>query len=215
MIWTSTGINGTAAYRFAHSCQLIGGRQMLSIGGAITNTLSDYKGKDTFPNSLGVFDLSALRWKDEYDPSAALYERPGIISEQYDKEENPTASVSWSDPALATLFQSATGSDSSGSSKKKSNTGAIAGGVVGGVAVIIGLLVLGAFLLMRKRNTQNQNVSQLKNLQIDGEEGKVFQSACSEAGGREMKTLLPELEADEMSHTHELDGTTINEMGHR
>ncbi|OLN83698.1 Kelch repeat-containing protein-like protein 6 [Colletotrichum chlorophyti] len=154
--------NYTSRYpRDCQSCVVAGQRQMISFGGIDRmggkgNSVTFFNSEDPLPQGLGVFDLTTLEWKDEYDAAAASYETPEIVKSWYD--DGNLANVEYSSDVAALFKQSNTGSsetepgsgsssDDSGSSS--TNTGAIAGGVVGGVAgaALIGL----AIWLLRRR----------------------------------------------------------------
>ena len=147
---------------------------MLTIGGytaesdANLGTMSN----DTFLQGLGIFDLTEMQWKDKYDADAPPYESPDVVKAWY--RANGTATQDWDDPDVQKLFEkvstttpSATAgtasespsstlspSESSTPQSHTSHTGAIAGGVVGGVAAA-GLLATLIFLLLR-RKSRNQ-----------------------------------------------------------
>ncbi|EFQ27055.1 kelch repeat protein [Colletotrichum graminicola] len=155
------------------SCVVAGRRQMVTFGGVDRmrwndNSTNFFRDPDPFPQGVGVFDLTDLKWKDEYDADASSYDSPEAIKAWYN--EGNIASVQYSD-AVARLMSSGTsgsaffsgsgsgpdsgsdpGSDPApGDSGSGSvNAGAIAGGVVGGVAGIA-LISLAAFYLMRRR----------------------------------------------------------------
>lgn len=39
--------------------------------------------EDDWANGIGVFDLTDLKWKDEYDPDAAVYMTPESVQKWY------------------------------------------------------------------------------------------------------------------------------------
>lgn len=142
--------------RTSHTCQMIGRRQMVVIGGA--RSAAAHRLCDT--KSVFVFDMSALRWKSEYDPSEPAYELPVNITAVIggDAFGNADASLNrpatWTDEAIQDIFfgntsdptATSTPDPSAGSSPP---TGAIVGGVVGGLAAISA--IVGGLLLMRRR----------------------------------------------------------------
>ncbi|CAG9957483.1 unnamed protein product [Clonostachys rosea f. rosea IK726] len=118
---------------------------------------------DTFPNGIGIFDLTELKWKDEYDPDAKPYESPQIVQE-WDRQQ-----VSWASLQLEALFNKNSSTDttqtmpaptmtdstnSDSDTNKSRNIGLIVGGVVGGVA-FLALLVAGLWFLKRRRAPEN------------------------------------------------------------
>lgn len=158
------------SFRSSHNCQNIGRksipehnqRQMLSVGGFATPGKDWITYNDTWPSSMKIFDLTALTWSDTYNPDATAYVRPDIVDAYYNDTANSGFPSTWGDDALKSIFESsaattapkATSTPTPGSGSK-TNVGAIAGGVVGGVVVA----ALAGFLLFwfcwRKRKTNN------------------------------------------------------------
>lgn len=77
-------VDGTFPERHNHACTVVGKgkRQMLSTGGNVNGEVFD--DMDPWPHSIGIFDLTDLEWKSEYDVNAADYETPEIIKKWYD-----------------------------------------------------------------------------------------------------------------------------------
>ncbi|CAG9990955.1 unnamed protein product, partial [Clonostachys byssicola] len=148
-------------------CARIGNRQMVSVGGLgywlVTN--KTWQSPDTWPNAIGIFDLTELKWKEEYDPDAQPYESPQIVQECF-RDRQP---VAWASSQLEALFNKNSSTDTTqtmaaptmtDSPKNDSDTnksrsiGPIVGGVVGGV-VFLALLVAGLWFLKRRRAPEN------------------------------------------------------------
>ena len=55
---------------------------MLSTGGVIAN--EKFNDMDPWPHSIGIFDLTDLVWKSEYDADAGDYQTPDVIKQWYD-----------------------------------------------------------------------------------------------------------------------------------
>ena len=164
--------DSSAAPRTGHTCELIGNRQMVSIGGLDPSKAMrpNFQDVDTNPQGLGIFDLVQLRWTGAYDANASPYQLPSVVQDWYNSPES-NSSVQWSSAQLQTLFASPnTGTSSTASSTASSspsnpsspssteNVGAIAGGVIGGVlclALIGGLTWI--FLRRRRRRSQLAN----------------------------------------------------------
>lgn len=73
--------------RAEHDCAVVGKRQMLSWGGMSawgTSGFERWTIDDPLPYGIGIFDMSALEWKEEYDPDAAEYRAHESISKFYD-----------------------------------------------------------------------------------------------------------------------------------
>ena len=77
----------TAEPRAGHSCELVGNRQMLSIGGInpSKNTSDGFASSDTFPQGLGIFDMVQMKWTTSYDAHAAPYTLPATIQSWYNQ----------------------------------------------------------------------------------------------------------------------------------
>ena len=68
----------TPIYRRSfHSCNVVGNRQMVSVGGEVSMAVgANVMIPDPWPQGLGIFDMSAMEWKDMYDPKAEAYISP-------------------------------------------------------------------------------------------------------------------------------------------
>ncbi|KFY47383.1 hypothetical protein V494_00008 [Pseudogymnoascus sp. VKM F-4513 (FW-928)] len=166
-------------------------RQMVSIGGIQDPSPNGVKAADTqdaWTSGMKVLDLTALTWSDQYLADAKAYERSDVVNKYYN--ENEGYPEVWGDPALEAIFKtdrslkvtatptgtgsnadptspgadgSGTGTPGSTTGEKKSvNTGAIAGGVVGGVAGLA-LVGLAAFFLRRRSQQKDQTYSSAAN----------------------------------------------------
>ncbi|KAJ4419551.1 hypothetical protein N0V85_000961 [Neurospora sp. IMI 360204] len=176
-VWLKTDAHSVQP-RNNHDCVVVGKRQMLVVGGQ-NKYLSDV---DPFPQGLGIFDLTDLVWSTDgkYDAEAEDYMTPKFVEEWY--EDKNLSAMSWpndevksmflrnpvsfnnaattsegSVPTSSTAATSATGTDSTASGGGKqssvSKVGPIAGGVVGGAAVVLGLLAgLAYYFWWRKRS---------------------------------------------------------------
>ncbi|KAI4249394.1 MAG: hypothetical protein L6R42_009012, partial [Xanthoria sp. 1 TBL-2021] len=199
--------------RQGHSCNAVGGSQIISIGGVDSNAKIKYgdieeikrsalnSSVDPFVQGLGIFDMTTLTWANRYTANAPPYEQSDPVKAYY------------RDNALQDLFSvthfSQAPSSGSGpsqprvsSSPSSSNTAAIAGGAVGGF-VALALVVCVAFFVHRRRRTQqsqpksktNQNTA----AELHGSEQQI-QEADDDAG---MK--IPEVQGIEWRPPAELD----------
>ena len=85
--------------RFAHTCNAVGGSQIVTIGGVDANsnltfgfskpmTESTYNtSADPFSQGLGIFDMTALRFVDGYAAGANAYEQSDPIKEFYTQSQ--------------------------------------------------------------------------------------------------------------------------------
>ncbi|OAG07150.1 uncharacterized protein CC84DRAFT_1204726 [Paraphaeosphaeria sporulosa] len=171
----STG-NGTTPFPHgACSANVINRDQMLIIGGWFTN--SSYTDCDA-PNSQGQHNMNLgyngeknVLW-DKWDPSATKYFVPtpvisvigggptgGATLTKPSKWDNGDLSVyfgrqaTFSARSATRIVPSGTALPSETGSSKKTNVGAIAGGVVGGLAALILILSLILFCLHRRKKS--------------------------------------------------------------
>ncbi|KAF6825487.1 kelch repeat protein [Colletotrichum musicola] len=148
--------NGTA--RTFATCARAGKRQMITVGG-IDILEGDSLSADVFPKGLGIFDLTELRWKDEYDAGAAEYDSPQVI-----KSWN-LAKVRYDAGVEALFSQNQPPSKPSSTSEPKEKpllAGVIAGVVVGSVS-LVALAIAAAFFLRRQRKLRTQDASPAPN----------------------------------------------------
>ncbi|KAM0331522.1 hypothetical protein ACHAQA_003199 [Verticillium albo-atrum] len=85
-VWTKVH-DDTSSERAYHACALVGNRQLLSWGGlqgrGWTNEFR-WDTADSFPQGIGIFDMSELAWKNAYDAKAAEYRAHERISSWYE-----------------------------------------------------------------------------------------------------------------------------------
>lgn len=95
--------------RYMHSCNVVGKRQMVVVGGRAVTEDSLVSGTthgatvvDPWAQGLGIFDLSDLEWKASYDASASSYTTPHVVKTHIEREGRfPPA---WSDTTVKTWF---------------------------------------------------------------------------------------------------------------
>lgn len=56
---------------------------MLSIGGVDPQADKTWGTKDPFPQGLGIFDMTELEWKENFDHKAAAYDSAEPIRKWY------------------------------------------------------------------------------------------------------------------------------------
>jgi hypothetical protein len=131
----------------------VGGKsQLISIGGRVSYDNLDFY-NDPWPHGIGVFDLSTFDWKDEFDADAPDYVTPDVIK-SYIKRNGRYPAYSWSDAKVEKWFTQ-NNTEASDSSSHKPNTGAIAGGTVGGVVIIIAIAGYFFYTHKQKKNQKN------------------------------------------------------------
>ncbi|KAF9775284.1 hypothetical protein IL306_006652 [Fusarium sp. DS 682] len=153
-----------APQRGMHGCALVGKRQMISVGGIKWGKDEGWRDKDPWTQGIGILDLPSLTWSSEYDADAEDYESPKVVKEWY-QSGNKTK---WDNEDVAKLFSSissttprstdGSNSDSEPGDSSSTPVGAIAGGVVGGVAFITA--VVGVWLWMRRKKNASKSISE-------------------------------------------------------
>lgn len=157
---------GPSTARNDHACAAAGRRQLVSVGG--TDGQLGFPGSlldpDPWTNGIGVFDMTEMTWKDGYDAAARDYESPTVVKDWY--AGGGLGLVEWSSEEVERLFKQGQSSPDPtipqpagpsvtppADAKSSAPVGAIAGGVVGGVA-LLAILAAAWFLLRRKRKQQ-------------------------------------------------------------
>ncbi|KAL8646676.1 MAG: hypothetical protein Q9226_006758 [Calogaya cf. arnoldii] len=156
--------------RSSHSCNAVGGSQIISIGGIESNAkvtigdLTDIRRSsfnssvDPFVQGLGIFDMTTLTWADRYTANASPYEQSEPVKAYY--RDNPQDGSRFSSRELERLFLVTHFSQGPGpsstpesSSPSSGNTGAIAGGAVVGFTALA-IVACVAFFIYRRRRSQ-------------------------------------------------------------
>ena len=90
--------------RMEHSCNVVGQRQMLVIGGVDPSraNISDYL-KDPWSQGIGIFDLTDMSWKDGYDADAEAYTSPETIKSYYN-EHGMEPKTGWDSSDVQAIF---------------------------------------------------------------------------------------------------------------
>jgi hypothetical protein len=76
------------AARYGHTCELVGGSQLISIGGLDNpqesiNEYYDVGVPGPFTQGIGIFDMTSMVWKSSYDANATSYQSPQVIKIWY------------------------------------------------------------------------------------------------------------------------------------
>lgn len=154
--WSLVGRVPKSQVREGNGCAVVGKSQFLTWGGIDWGSeLEQVSSPDPFPQGLGILDLNALEWKDEYRADAAAYTAHSrIVAER----ASPT---SWTSDEVSGFFNanenSPVNSETPLPDKSDSGSsppiGAIAGGVVGGVVLVAAAAGLWFFLRRRRAKT--------------------------------------------------------------
>ncbi|KAG5753169.1 hypothetical protein H9Q70_004224 [Fusarium xylarioides] len=218
--WFKAEVEGPK--RGMHGCALVGKRQMLSIGGNNWGKDEGWKDKDPWTQGIGVLDLPSLTWSSEYDAEAEDYEPPKAVKDWYQTGEE----VEWDSREVAKLFASMSPttprstdrpeSDSDPDKSSPTPVGAIAGGVVGGVAAIVAIVGVWLWTRRRKRKgsehpPQNSDEGASKEwgkaeLSADSSKQNGLQELDSSQATAELPAATSPLEANGKIPRHELEG---------
>lgn len=212
--------------RHGHRCAVIGGNKMLSVGGS--NEFDGWPGiwtrADPFPNGLGILDLTELKWTNNYNATVGTYDSPDVVKNWYAQG----AKVEWSSPELQRMFATAendtgqfscisaiaahltdsligiienTTKDEPVPATASTPVGAIAGGVVGGVAAIA--IVAGALVWYFRRRKQHAPQEL---------EGKTGGSSAPEASTNHVpwkEDWKPNMHAPKVYHEMSINGAAL------
>ena len=96
--------------RYGHVCNVVN-RHMISVGGEVVSQegydengdLMPYTITDPWPQGLGVFDVTEMKWKDSYDAAAGPYSTSAMVKQYYASNPRYPSSL-LNDPVLRTWF---------------------------------------------------------------------------------------------------------------
>ncbi|PKX93981.1 putative cell wall anchored protein [Aspergillus novofumigatus IBT 16806] len=154
--FTWTKISEGKSPRYGHTCHLVADRQMLTVGGALSDDLSTC---DSEYRGVALYDMSTLTWGSVYNASATDYAVPANIYQVIGGGPNGNATKKtpldgFSTPELASFFYPPATNGSASAPQPaptKLSKGAIAGIAVGSVA---GAAILSAALLYVRQRQQ-------------------------------------------------------------
>ncbi|KAE9577418.1 hypothetical protein CGMCC3_g6564 [Colletotrichum fructicola] len=209
--------------RADHACTVIGGRQMLSVGGLLPETFigKRFSTPDPWPLGLGIFDMTELRWTNRYDPNAGGYDSPKVVKDWYSQGNV----ANWVSPELKALFSqwspNATASEVGlpGDTEPQPsgpNIGAIVGGAVGGVAALV--LVAGLVLFFRRRRKRQVAAAPQDSSPSSkfGSVGTAYTAPTfteiDEAGSNNLSELPGNHGVPTFTETHEADSNNLLEL---
>ncbi|KAF3903331.1 hypothetical protein AA313_de0204634 [Arthrobotrys entomopaga] len=128
-------------------CQLSGERQMIILGGRSSNGVNDCGGN----SFVEILDLSTLEIVTSF-PDNSPFTPPSIVT----TASNMTSPANgWTDPELQELYKIQYQTLATRSQGSKLNTGAIIGGVVGGVAGVILIGVAAVYFIMKRHRKKS------------------------------------------------------------
>ena len=169
--------------RYGHRCYTVGNRQMMFVGGvdpSQVNATAAFESKDNVQQGLGVLDMSSLEWMPGLFADEAPYVQNGQISDIYQAKyvlpvvardghflfpltdfDHSKFPASWSNQALATLMGDVPNNTASAahsgatSAANQPPVGLITGAAIGGLSAV-GLVIIGAWLLLRLKHQTSQ-----------------------------------------------------------
>lgn len=152
--WFQTDAKSTP--RFEHKCHR-SGDQMVNVGG---NVLPLWQEVDELSQGIGVFNLSSLEWQTNY-VTGTEYDSPDLVKEYY--ANGGMDDVEWENDEVKAFFVESGDDDKNNGgggdgddSGSDTPVGAIAGGVVGGVAAIA---IIGFLIWFMRRRHRNQRMA--------------------------------------------------------
>jgi hypothetical protein len=161
-------VDVTSVQRKSLGCTKVAERYLVTYGGIQHGwqATGDEEDCDQTNYGLRLFDMWNLDWTSKYEgPGNAAYQVPSVVYKAIGGDEEGSATQTapnsgFNTPGLESLFKKSgttstpptpTGTAAPGR-KKKSNIGAIVGGVIGGVAILAALIIGAYFLLKRRSN---------------------------------------------------------------
>jgi len=209
--WTPIFTDG-ASPRWGHNCHIAGNRQMITVGGNISNTgTCDWEVK-----GVAVLDMSNVTWGSVFLSNQSAYQIPQALLSVTGGNKMGGGTVKepskgWTDPGLKTVFATARKTTTvtpppinSNVAKKSSIAGPVAGGVAGGVLVLA--LLVGIFFFLRRRRNRKNAPNELHSDSMPLGENRGFG-----ASGRE-KDSQYELQAVNERDPVELPGPEAQEL---
>ncbi|KAF1969530.1 hypothetical protein BU23DRAFT_539447 [Bimuria novae-zelandiae CBS 107.79] len=159
--------------RLGHNCHRAGKRQMVTVGGNVSNLPCDWELK-----GVAFLDLTTFEWGSKFISNQLDYQVPQKVWGVTNGTGEGKATVGepkqgWTEKGLGEVFRKSrytvpstwnlppdptTQSNPTGE-KKKSNVGAIAGGVVGGVAGLA--LIAGLLFFLHRRRVKARSPTEL------------------------------------------------------
>jgi hypothetical protein len=226
--WTNVWPIGEAP-RWGHNCHVAGKRQMITVGGNNTNGLTcDWEVK-----GVAVWDLTTLTWGSVFSTNLSSFQVPEKVLGVTGGSANGNATkrdpaLGWTDQGLKNVFATprkytlTSNNSTAPTSPSKPHTGAIAGGVVGGVLGLV-FIATAAFFFRRRHlkrhgpHELHDNSSPTRNAS-DSSKNKYELQALNEnnpaelfgADPRELEAPRDAVEAENVSSTTraELPGTS-------
>ncbi|KAJ4295171.1 hypothetical protein N0V90_007181 [Kalmusia sp. IMI 367209] len=162
--WTNVWPLGESP-RFGHNCHRAGKRQMATIGGNDTKSKCDWELK-----GVAFLDLTTIEWGSVFNGKQDDFKVPKNVLGATNGTADGKATIGepkkgWTEKGLADVFRKSryplpsTWMITTDTSETKTNVGAIAGGVVGGVAALA--LIAGGIFLWHRRRVKARSPNEL------------------------------------------------------
>ncbi|KAI9775133.1 MAG: hypothetical protein M1835_005928 [Candelina submexicana] len=149
--------------RFGHTCHFVGKRQMITVGGtwvpSTAQSLAIPGTCDTQTKGVNVFDLSAATFGSVYNANAAPYEVPAKVISAIGGNSTGGSILKYPEDGYAKLIGTYNPPPEAAPSPT-SHAGAIAGGVIGGIAGIALIATALWFFLLRRRPEKKHELDQ-------------------------------------------------------
>jgi len=157
--WTNVWPIGESP-RLGHGCHRAGKRQMITVGGNVTNLPCDWELR-----GVALLDLTTIEWGSVFKGEQDDFQVPNQVLGATGGSGNGNATVGepkqgWTEPGLKSVFAKSRWTVPTSwaltPEPKKTNVGAIAGGIVGGV-LGLALIAGGLFFWLRSRRKTKTN----------------------------------------------------------
>lgn len=202
--WTSIFTDGQSP-RWGHGCHRVGKRQMVTVGGNTSNSGDcDWELK-----GVAFLDMTTVTWGSVFLTNTSSYGVPQKVLPATGGTQAGNATIKepakgWTNQGLKTVFAAQrkwSSSPTNGTTPvgpapevKKANVGAIAGGVVGGVAILA--LIAGIFFFWKRRRDRALEPRELENNEVirnelasnEGKDGKYELPGINENNPVELPT---------------------------
>ena len=213
--------------RYLHTCDIVGSRHMLVIGGIITNAsvyqlppdIGNIIGApslaDTWPQGVGVFDMSDFVWKTSYNASAERYVTPDIVKRaitaggRYPQTRSDDRIRGWvmrEEKESNSSAQSRPGDGGAQSSSSPTSIKTVIGGVVGGIILVSFLIIVYLCVIRRWKKKSPQLLPELTDTRVSEKPGEPLPPQMHSVEKHELSCEMPLREMGSDHGIPELEG---------
>ncbi|KAL2021478.1 hypothetical protein VTK56DRAFT_7111 [Thermocarpiscus australiensis] len=202
--------------RHGHTCNAVGGSQILVLGGVDSTQQQGVNGSDTgvfdtpdpFTQGLAIFDLGQLTWSAAYAANRRM-QAPALQVQKYYSAQGRKPAEGFGSPDLEKVFSiedfsrpDEGASTSAASHSQRNHTGAVVGGVFGGIAAVA---LTAALVLCVRRRRGERRAGLRSEKRSDAGAGPAACDDTALAGGLESPTEPFELSPESVARgPHEL-----------